>query len=110
MNLSRGSEPTGGATGVSGIVHQGQHQEVFASIRMLTDLTGNVVRFFAYPFGGPVTSGLAGVLRETGIRAACTVVDAAVTLGCDQFAIPRLEVKDCGEEEFEATLRLMLDG
>ena len=86
-----------------------QRQEVMRSIRMLSDLTGAAVRFFAYPFGGPVTTAISNVLREAGIRAACTVVDAAVTSGCDPLAIPRLDVKDWGEEEFEARLRSLLD-
>ena len=33
-----------------------QRQEVMWSIRMLSALTGAAVQFFAYPFGGPVTT------------------------------------------------------
>jgi len=76
---------------------------------MLADLTGTSVRSFAYPFGGSVTSELTDVVREAGIQTACTIDPAAITVGCDPLFIPRLEVRDCGEEEFEARLRSLLE-
>jgi glycosyltransferase involved in cell wall biosynthesis/peptidoglycan/xylan/chitin deacetylase (PgdA/CDA1 family) len=88
---------------------ESQRREVADSIRMVSELTGSAVRVFAYPFGGPVSPQLIEVLKENGIRAALTVETAAVTPGCDPFRIPRFEVRDWGEKEFEERLRALLD-
>jgi peptidoglycan/xylan/chitin deacetylase (PgdA/CDA1 family)/glycosyltransferase involved in cell wall biosynthesis len=84
-------------------------REVMENVRMLADLTGTSVRSFAYPFGGSVTSELTDIVREAGIETACTVASTAVTVGSDPLLIPRLEVRDCGEDEFEARLRSLLE-
>jgi peptidoglycan/xylan/chitin deacetylase (PgdA/CDA1 family) len=84
-------------------------REVMENVRMLADLTGTSVRSFAYPFGGSVTSELTDIVREAGIDTACTVASTAVTVGSDPLLIPRLEVRDCGEDEFEARLRSLLE-
>jgi peptidoglycan/xylan/chitin deacetylase (PgdA/CDA1 family) len=85
-------------------------REVMENVRMLADLTGTSVRSFAYPFGGSVTSELTDIVREAGIETACTVYSTAVTVGSDPLLIPRLEVRDWGEDEFEARLRSTLEG
>jgi peptidoglycan/xylan/chitin deacetylase (PgdA/CDA1 family) len=84
-------------------------REVMENVRMLADLTGTSVRSFAYPFGGSVTSELTDIVREAGIDTACTVDPAAITVGSDPLLIPRLEVRDCGEDEFEGRLRSLLE-
>ena len=84
-------------------------REVMENVRMLADLTGTSVRSFAYPFGGSVTSELTDIVREAGIETACTVASTAVTVGSDPLLIPRLEIRDCGEDEFEARLRSLLE-
>ena len=84
--------------------------EVMENMRMLADLTGTAVRSFAYPFGGSVTSELTDIVREAGMETACTVDPAAITAGCNPLLIPRLEVRDCDEDEFEARLRSVLEG
>ena len=84
-------------------------REVMENVRMLADLTGTSVRSFAYPFGGSVTSELTNIVREAGIETACTVASTAVTVGSDALLIPRLEIRDCGEDEFEARLRSLLE-
>jgi glycosyltransferase involved in cell wall biosynthesis/peptidoglycan/xylan/chitin deacetylase (PgdA/CDA1 family) len=84
-------------------------REVMENVRMLADITGASVRSFAYPFGGSVTSELTDVVREAGIEAACTVGPGAITVGCDPLLIPRLEVRDCDEDKFEARLRTLLE-
>ena len=84
-------------------------REVMENVRMLADLTDTSVRSFAYPFGGSVTSELTNIVREAGIETACTVASTAVTVGSDALLIPRLEIRDCGEDEFEARLRSLLE-
>ena len=84
-------------------------REVMENVRMLADLTGISVRSFAYPFGGSATSELTDIVREAGIETACTVDPIAITAGCNPLLIPRLEVRDCGEEEFAARLRSLLE-
>jgi glycosyltransferase involved in cell wall biosynthesis/peptidoglycan/xylan/chitin deacetylase (PgdA/CDA1 family) len=84
-------------------------REVMENMRMLADLTGSAVRSFAYPFGGSVTAELTDIVRKAGIEAACTVNAAAITVESDPLLLPRLEVRDCGEDEFEARLRFLLE-
>jgi peptidoglycan/xylan/chitin deacetylase (PgdA/CDA1 family) len=84
-------------------------REVMENVRMLADLTGTSVRSFAYPFGGSATSELTDIVREAGIETACTVDPIAITAGCNPLLIPRLEVRDCGEDEFAARLRSLLE-
>jgi peptidoglycan/xylan/chitin deacetylase (PgdA/CDA1 family) len=84
-------------------------REVMENVRMLADITGVSVRSFAYPFGGSVTSEMTDILREAGVESAYTVDSTPVTAGCDPLLIPRLEVRDCGEDEFEAKLRSLLE-
>jgi peptidoglycan/xylan/chitin deacetylase (PgdA/CDA1 family) len=84
-------------------------REVMENIRMLADITGISVRSFAYPFGGSVTPELTAVLREAGVENAYTVDSSPVTVTCDPLLMPRLEVRDCGEDEFEARLRSLLE-
>jgi peptidoglycan/xylan/chitin deacetylase (PgdA/CDA1 family) len=84
-------------------------REVMENVRMLVDLTGTAVRSFAYPFGGSVTAELTDIVREAGIETACTVDAVAITAGCDPLLLPRLEVRDCSEDEFEARLRPLLE-
>jgi hypothetical protein len=79
------------------------------NVRMLADITGVSVRSFGYPFGGSVTSELTDVLREAGVETAYTVESTPVKVGCDPLLIPRLEVRDCAEDEFEARLRSLLE-
>jgi peptidoglycan/xylan/chitin deacetylase (PgdA/CDA1 family) len=86
-----------------------QREEVMQSIRMLSDVTGAAVRLFAYPFGGPVTSELASVLREAGIHAGFAIANGPITLDSDLWALPRLEVANWSEDEFESQLRSVFD-
>jgi peptidoglycan/xylan/chitin deacetylase (PgdA/CDA1 family) len=84
-------------------------REVMENVRVLADITGVSVRSFAYPFGGAVTSELTAVLREAGVETAYTVDSTPVTVACDPLLMPRLEVRDCDEDEFEAKLRSLLE-
>jgi peptidoglycan/xylan/chitin deacetylase (PgdA/CDA1 family) len=84
-------------------------REVMENMRMLADLTGSTVRSFAYPFGGSVTSELRDFVRKAGIETACTVDATALTVESDPLFLPRLEVRDCGEDEFEARLKSLLE-
>jgi peptidoglycan/xylan/chitin deacetylase (PgdA/CDA1 family) len=86
-----------------------QRREVIENLRLLGDVTENPIRSFAYPFGGPVTAELTDLLRESGISKAYTVDAAPVTVACDPFRIPRMEVRDWEEDEFELKLRALLE-
>ena len=79
-------------------------------MRALAKVTGREIRAFAYPFGGPAAPQTAAILRQVGIRVACTARSEAVTRLSDPLALPRLHVKDWGKEEFLARVESFLDG
>ena len=85
-------------------------QEVMGSIRTLAEVTGTATRSFAYPFGGATTSELLRLLRRAGIRVACTVDPAPITVDSDPLFLPRLEVGDWDEHQFQETLRSVFNG
>ena len=73
-------------------------REVRADKDRLENLTGQRVRYFAYPFGAArnIPSRYAARLRASGYEAAFTIMPGAIGKASDRFLLPRcpLDIKD----------------
>lgn len=80
-----------------------QREEVLQGIRQLEAAIGRPVTSFAYPHGdfNELTLPL---LREGGIRAACTVTHGPARPGADLLQLPRVFVKNTGADAFKRLL------
>ena len=87
-----------------------QRRDITDNMGMLAEVTGNQIRSFAYPFGGPFTAETVHILRKAGIEAACTVVEKAVTADADPLMLPRVGVENWSGEEFAVKLEAFLGG
>ena len=80
--------------------------EIVESREILEKLSGEPVTTFAYPYGdhadyGPETAGL---VREAGLRCACSSFAGVVSGATDRFQIPRCEVGNYDGEKFARRL------
>jgi peptidoglycan/xylan/chitin deacetylase (PgdA/CDA1 family) len=82
---------------------QEQAEEIATSRSSIERMIGRSVSSFAYPFG-EYDGTTAKLVREAGLRRACTVEPGLVSASTDPFRIPRYEVRDWGAAEFEAKL------
>ena len=103
MTVGRDWAPYGYSPRVDG-TRPASGREIAASKRVCEALAGAQVRSFAYPFGSLNTNVQAAV-ANAGFICACSTSHAAVTLGSNVFALPRIQVVDSGGEAFERTLR-----
>jgi peptidoglycan/xylan/chitin deacetylase (PgdA/CDA1 family) len=73
-----------------------QDREIQASCVRLRELTGQLARIFAYPFGKPsdYSTETVQILDRAGIRLACTTVRSLVRPGTDRLQLPRCGVRD----------------
>lgn len=81
-----------------------QQYELAENLRMLAGAMESEISSFAYPFGAPFTGNTSQILREAGIRVACTVASEAVTNTSNPLALPRVEINNWDSEDFEARL------
>ena len=78
--------------------------EIAASKRACEVLAGAEVRTFAYPFGN-FDAEVRAAIRDAGFICACSTRHGPVVLGCDVFALPRVQVLDSCGDVFEQSLR-----
>ena len=106
-----------GAHGISHLVlgaqpPEVQWKEISESKQHLEDVLGRPVTSFSYPYGGPddVSEQTIDLVKEAGFEVACANVTAPVTARSDLFWLPRVLVRDWGEQEFTERLRRAFDG
>lgn len=81
--------------------------EIHASRSDLQELIGRPVHAFAYPYGA-FDSATVAATREDGVEYACTCVPTRAHALQDPLLLPRLEVADCGAEQFGRSLEWSL--
>ena len=86
-----------------------QRREVIENIKMINEITSKEVTSFAYPFGSYFKYETKNILREAGIRVACTLDTKPITIKSDLFALPRLEVNNWDFGEFKIKIRSLFD-
>lgn len=86
-----------------------QDFELTENLKVLSKVAATEIRSFAHPFGAPFTEGTSQILREAGIRTACTVAGEPVTSTSNPLALPRVEVNNWDGAEFEARLFAFFD-
>jgi peptidoglycan/xylan/chitin deacetylase (PgdA/CDA1 family) len=85
-----------------------QREEIERSRSVLQSTLDAPVQSFAYPFG-EYDATTARLVQEAGFGRACTVEPGVVVPITDPFRIPRHEVLDWDEDEFEAALTRWLE-
>jgi glycosyltransferase involved in cell wall biosynthesis/peptidoglycan/xylan/chitin deacetylase (PgdA/CDA1 family)/SAM-dependent methyltransferase len=86
-----------------------QETEIVENVDELARVTGERVRSFAYPFGGPFDSSTVAILQGLKIDVACALENRPVTSLSDLFALPRVEVGNWSGRELEERLNALLD-
>jgi peptidoglycan/xylan/chitin deacetylase (PgdA/CDA1 family) len=83
-----------------------QQETISASKQRLERLTGQPVRHFAYPFGGPESFDEDSVeaVRAAGFDTACTTVPANARSTSDRYRLPRRLVMDWPRHRFKISL------
>lgn len=83
-----------------------QRAEIQENKRILEHLTGQPIRHFSYPFGGPddFDDSTIAELRLAGYLSAVTTLRRPVRWPCDVFRIPRLSVKNWDVRKFQKEL------
>jgi peptidoglycan/xylan/chitin deacetylase (PgdA/CDA1 family) len=91
---------------LAGLSSDAQLGEVEASREVLQELTGNPVHSFAYPYGDATdySATTVGILREAGVRLACTTTPNPVVPATDPLRIPRVLVRDWETGELHRVL------
>jgi peptidoglycan/xylan/chitin deacetylase (PgdA/CDA1 family) len=87
-----------------------QREEILGSKTRLEEILGRQVTGFAYPFGSqrdytPETVRLA---REAGFDYACSNFRDVIFSGIDRYQLPRIPVRDWGEDDFSRRLGFRL--
>jgi len=113
----------GGLITVGGHTHHGvklsrlseseQRDEIQYNKRILEEVLGHGVEYFAYPFGdeGSYTAGTGRILRDCGFRLSCRVsCDTVRVTGADsRYELPRLAIRDWNLFTFHRYLTAFLD-
>jgi peptidoglycan/xylan/chitin deacetylase (PgdA/CDA1 family) len=86
-----------------------QRDEIKDGKAFLEELLGHPVTSFAYPYGD-YTAETTALVREAGLKCACSTVADTVWRRSDCFQLPRVEVKDWDGEEFAARLSRWFNG
>jgi peptidoglycan/xylan/chitin deacetylase (PgdA/CDA1 family) len=87
---------------LAGISSAQQKTEIFEGKKLLEDFLGHPVRSFAYPYGAhcDFTSDTIQWVGEAGLDCACTTMDGTVNASTGPYAIPRVEIRNWGVDEF----------
>jgi peptidoglycan/xylan/chitin deacetylase (PgdA/CDA1 family) len=78
-------------------------REIGESVDRCADLTGARPSTFAYPYGN-FDQEAALVVEETGFECACATLPTIVRESSSQFALPRIQVGNCGIRELARSL------
>ena len=81
-----------------------QYAEIAGSRKKLEGILRNRVNSFSYPYGN-FTPETVDIVKTAGFEVALTAESNLVEVGSNQFQLGRLEVSDCGGEEFKQQLR-----
>ena len=82
---------------------QVQREEIERSKLSLETMTGRTVPSFSYPFGNS-TEATRAMVKAAGFESACTTVEECLWRGNAPFLLPRFEVRNWNESEFERRL------
>lgn len=84
-----------------------QQYEIGASVRFLEKELGKKIEVFSYPFGSRMhfNEDTFDVCRQCGIKKAASTLKGIWEEGTHPYAVPRMEAKDEGSEEFGAFVR-----
>jgi peptidoglycan/xylan/chitin deacetylase (PgdA/CDA1 family) len=80
-----------------------QRDEVSGSKAWLEEILNCPVNGFSYPYGN-LSEQTVSIVREAGFSCACSTQADIVGLSTERFQLPRVEVQDCGGEEFARQL------
>jgi peptidoglycan/xylan/chitin deacetylase (PgdA/CDA1 family) len=90
---------------------ENQFTEIDSSIRDLSEIIGEPVTSFSYPFGQrhrDYDAETLAVARKAGLKHALAADLGVVTAGSDPFCLPRIWIHDFEASRFERRLRLWL--
>ena len=89
-----------------------QRREIEDSKAWLEDLLEHPVTTFSYPFGQPsdYSTETIALLRQAGFECACALGEGLVGPATDPFQLPRTQVPDWPQDEFEKRLTELLAG
>ena len=82
---------------------QVQQEEIKRSKLTLETMTGHPVPSFSYPFGNS-SEATRAIVKAAGFESACTTVAEGLWRGNSPFLLPRFEVRNWNESEFERRL------
>ncbi|MBF0168528.1 MAG: polysaccharide deacetylase family protein [Alphaproteobacteria bacterium] len=97
---------------LSQLDHAEQMSEILGSKNCLQEILGDVIRSFAYPYGGSdsFNQETLGILQSAGFQLAVATTPGAVRSAHQLFAIPRLCVRNWTGDEFRKQLKLNIVG
>lgn len=86
---------------------QAQQYEIGSSITYLEKVLGHKIEVFSYPFGSKVhyNQDTFEICEKSGIKKAATTNKGIWNVGYHPFEIPRIEVKDYNDGQFEKFLK-----
>jgi peptidoglycan/xylan/chitin deacetylase (PgdA/CDA1 family) len=89
-----------------------QRQEIRSNLDRLEEITGRRPDAFAYPYGQPgqYSPETVRIVREVGLRYACSASPGTVRSGTDPLQLPRIWVEDWDGEEFARRILRLVPG
>lgn len=88
-----------------------QEFEISNSIQVLNNITGQPVKYMAYPFGSRSSYSAVTVdlLKQYGIEMAFTTLGEKITLQTDPYQIPRIVMGNYDSNDFQNTINCIIE-